>query len=801
MAEVYNNPFNTLKEEEGLRLSELKELVTKNIWWYVGVTLCCLVVAVCYLYRTPTLYNRSAKVMIDDSNQDAAMRNLGMASANMMRMRSFNSVENELEAFASPDLMQKVVERLGLQTRYVEKQFLRDVELYHNSPVEMRLAGMNPPGGFSFLVSPGKDGQVVLSDFRIRKDRIKEAVTGNFGDTLTTPVGAVVIYPKSNIEDFKHDIRVTWSSAGSAAKLYASKVNLSLSGKQTSVVVISMNDQYPSRADAVISTLIDVYNEEWISNKNRAAINTAEFINERLLVIQSDLDAVEKTLKEYKESNNLTDINAVAQNYLNQSSLYASKAFEVSNQISVATYIKDYLNDPANADSLIPSNLGLSNADVGTQISEYNELVLQRDKLLAGDTTQNPFLTNLSASMASIRTAILTSIDNMIATLGLQLERIESQEQQIMARISSSSEQELQLLSIEREQQMLQNLYVFLLQKREDNELAALVNVGNTRLIVNPTGPRNPVAPNTQMILLAAFVLGLGLPFSFFFLRSVLDTSIKNKADLGPLSVPFLAELPMYERPEDRFKKFKWLRRKVMGQQDMNRIIVEHGSRDMMNEAFRVLRTNVDLMIGKKKGSQVLMFTSFNPAAGKTFSVMNLASSMALKGAKVIMIDLDLRKASLSKALDMVHTGVAAYLNGKVDDYRPHVDELAPNFHLLPIGTLPPNPTELLLSDRFKEMIEQMRSEYDYIFLDCPPIDIVADSSIVTEIADMTVFVMRAGQMDKKVLPNIEDLYASDKYKHMTLILNGVDIKYKKYGYGKSSYGYGYGYDSPSLTI
>ena len=801
MAEVYNNPFNTLKEEEGLRLSELKELVTKNIWWYVGVTLCCLVVAVCYLYRTPTLYNRSAKVMIDDSNQDAAMRNLGMASANMMRLRSFNSVENELEAFASPDLMQKVVERLGLQTRYVEKQFLREVELYPNSPVEMRLAGMNPPGGFSFLVSPGKDGQVILSDFRIRKDRIKETVTGNFGDTLTTPVGAVVIYPKSNIEDFKHDIRVTWSSAGSAAKLYASKVNLSLSGKQTSVVVISMNDQYPSRADAVISTLIDVYNEEWISNKNRAAINTAEFINERLLVIQSDLDAVEKTLKEYKESNNLTDINAVAQNYLNQSSLYASKAFEVSNQISVATYIKDYLNDPANADSLIPSNLGLSNADVGTQISEYNELVLQRDKLLAGDTTQNPFLTNLSASMASIRTAILTSIDNMIATLGLQLERIESQEQQIMARISSSSEQELQLLSIEREQQMLQNLYVFLLQKREDNELAALVNVGNTRLIVNPTGPRNPVAPNTQMILLAAFVLGLGLPFAFFYLRSVLDTSIKNKADLGPLSVPFLAELPMYERPEDRFKKFKWLRRRVMGQQDMNRIIVEHGSRDMMNEAFRVLRTNVDLMIGKKKGSQVLMFTSFNPAAGKTFSVMNLASSMALKGAKVIMIDLDLRKASLSKALDMVHTGVAAYLNGKVDDYRPHVDELAPNFHLLPIGTLPPNPTELLLSDRFKEMIEQMRSEYDYIFLDCPPIDIVADSSIVTELADMTVFVMRAGQMDKKVLPNIEDLYASDKYKHMTLILNGVDIKYKKYGYGKSSYGYGYGYDSPSLTI
>ena len=226
----------------------------------------------------------------------------------------------------------------------------------------------------------------------------------------------------------------------------------------------------------------------------------------------------------------------------------------------------------------------------------------------------------------------------------------------------------------------------------------------------------------------------------------------------------------------------------------MNRIIVEHGSRDMMNEAFRVLRTNVDLMIGKNKDSQVLMFTSFNPAAGKTFSVMNLASSMALKGSKVLMVDLDLRKASLSKALDVVHTGVAAYLNGKVDDYRSNVDELSQNLFLLPVGTLPPNPTELLLSDRFKEMIAQMRKDYDYIFIDCPPIDIVADASIITEVADMTIFVMRASQMDKKVLPNIEELYASGKYQHMTLILNCVDIKYKKYGYGKSSYGYGYGY-------
>ena len=789
MAEINNNSFNTLHEEEGLKISDIIELVTKHIWWYVGVTLICLLGAGYYLYKTPVLYSRSAKLIVDDSNQDAAMRNLGMASANMMR-RTFNPVDNEMQAFASPDLMKIVVERLGLQTRYVEKQLLRDVELYHDSPVQLHLAGMNPTSGFSLLMTPGKEDQVVLSDFHIHGQLVEDTVTGHYGDTLQTPVGSLVVYANENISAFKDDIRVSWINSNSMAKAYAGKLNISLSGRESTVVVISMTDQFPSRADAVISTLINVYNEEWINNKNRSAINTAQFLNERLVVIEQDLSTVETALKEFKEKNNVSDLSTASKNFLSESNLYATKAFEFTNQISVANYIKDYLNNPANANALIPSNLGLNSANVGSQITEYNTLVLQRDRLLAGSSIHNPLVADLTTSLASIRTAILSSIDNLIATLQLQLDKVKSQEKQILARMNSSSGQELQLLSLQRQQQMTQDLYMYLLKKREENELAALVNVGNTRLIASPSGSSAPVSPNKKMILLAAIVLGCGIPFAFFFLRKMLDTSIKNKADLGNLSVPFLAELPQYIRPEDRFKKF----RRKNPAENMNKIIVQHGSRDMMNEAFRVLRTNVDLMIGKKKESHVLMFTSFNPGAGKTFSVMNLAASMALKGSRVLLIDLDLRKASLSKALDLVHTGVAAYLNGKVDDFRPHVDEIENNFFVLPVGTLPPNPTELLLTDRFKEMIESLRGEYDYIFLDCPPIDIVADASIITEVADMTVFVMRAGQMNKEVLANIEDLYRSSKYNHMTLILNSVDIKYKKYGYGKSSYGYGYGY-------
>lgn len=781
MMENTEKQLNNLHEEEPLiSLADIWGLIWGHKWWYVASLAFFLCVGVFYLYVTPKVYSRVAKVLIDESNQDATMRNLGVASAGMMRLRSFNSVENEIETFASPDLMQVVVERLGLQTRYVQEQLLRDVELYRNCPFDARFAGENPHSPYSFKVTPAGEEGFVLSEFRLKDEKFKEEVPGSYGDTLQTPVGKVVLYPVETDVDFNHPVKVSWTTGMSAAKAFCRNMHIALSGKESSVLVFSINDTYPSRASSILSTLIDVYNEMWINNKNRAAINTTDFINERLVVIEKELGLVEDALKQYKSKNNLTDIKAVAQSYVTESSEYATKAFEVNNQLSIAQYIKEYLNNPANSLSLIPSNLGLTSASVEAQIKEYNDIVLQRDRLLSGGGENNPMVTDLNAALASIRTAILRSIDNLIATLQLQLSKIESQEKQILARMSSNSGQELQLLSIERQQQITQELYMFLLQKREENELAALINVGNTRVIMNPNGSSNPVSPNRMMILFVMIVLGCGAPFGFFLVRKLLDTSIKHKSDLGNLSVPFLAEIPK------------------MGKDGFNRneckVIVKPGSRDMMNEAFRVLRTNVDLMLGKNAGSRVIMFTSFNPGAGKTFSIMNVAASMSLKKSKAIIVDLDLRKATLSQALGKEHTGVAAYLNGKIDDYRPYVDEIAPDLYHLPVGTLPPNPTELLLTDRFARMVDDLKQEYDYVFLDCPPIDIVADASLITEKADMTIFVLRSGRIDKACIPYIDELYRSGKYSHMAMILNGVEFEQKKYGYGRHGYGYGYGY-------
>lgn len=792
MTDIENKRTFHAEDEATLQLLDLWRLIWDHKIWYIVTVFLALCVAVFHIYRTPDTYSSTAKVLIDESSQDATMRNLGVASAGMMKMRGMG-VDNEIEAFSSPDLMQTVVERLGLQTRYYDKQTLRTVEFSSDTPVTMVLAGDNPQSSFSFELSDLKDGQIALNDFKVMNEEVPGSVQGVLGDTLVTPVGSIALFPTENIEDFKNNITVTWRNSMSMAKSFCRNLSIATTSKESTVLVLSLQDNDPRRATSILNTLIDVYNEVWINNKNRSSINTAEFINERLVIIESELASIEEAIKQYKSSHNLTDVKAVAQSYLEESSLYATKAFEVNNQLSIAKYIKDYLNDPANSMSLIPANLGLQSSSADTQIKDYNELVLHRDRLIKGSGESNPLISDLNTSIAALRSAILRSMDNLIATLDLQLSKIQSQERQILSRMASSSGQELQLLSIERKQQITQELYMFLLQKREENELAALINVGNTRTIVNPNPSPLPIAPNKMMILLAAMVLGCGIPFAYFFLVKVLDTTVKNRGDLEGLTVPFLAEIPFYERPEVKKKKFKVFRNRT-NDKLATRILVQQGSRDMMNEAFRVLRTNLDLMTGREKKCKVMMLTSFNPNAGKTFTIINLAASMALKNSKVLIIDLDLRKASLAKALGIQHSGVAGYLNGKVDDYRPYIDEVSPNLHVLPVGTLPPNPTELLLTDRFRDMIEQMRQEFDYIFLDCPPIDVVADASIITGVVDMTIFVMRARLMDKRVLDAVEELYQSGKYTHMTMLLNSVDMQYKKYGYGRSGYGYGYGY-------
>ena len=621
-------------------------------------------------------------------------------------------------------------------------------------------------------------------------ETIKGVFEGSVGVPVETPVGPITVIPTNYYGDWSRDIRVSWSNAKAVAKRYNGALSVSVPETRSTVIMLTMQDRFPARAESILNSLIDVYNEQWIFNRNKAARNTSEFIDGRLVVVEKELSGIEMAIKDYKEQNKLTNLQAVSQIYLNESSDYAGKSFEMNNQLAIAKFIKEYLDDPATVASLIPANSGIANTNIQSQIDEYNKLLLKRNYIATNSSDKNPLVSDLNLSLQSLRTAVQRSVDNLISTLELQVSKIESQENAIMARIAASSGQELQLLSIQRQQKVKESLYMYLLQKREENEIAALVNVGNTRMIVSPTGSGAPVSPKRMMIILIAFIAGMGIPFGVIFLRKMLDTTVKSRADLANLTVPFLAEIPQKKSKRKRSLTLQDKRKF----DDFNRtILVRAGKRDIMNEAFRVLRTNLDLMMEKDSKSDVIMLTSMNPNSGKTFLSINIAASMAIKGDKTILIDLDMRKASLSSSIAEREEGIASYLSGRVTNLSDVIVQVDENLSVIPVGSLPPNPSELLLSERFSKLIEEIRKEYRYIFLDCPPIDIVADSSIVSQFSDLVLFVVRAGMFDRRGLLNVDDFYTSGKFKRRAIVLNGVDAAGGHYGYGK--YGYGrYGY-------
>ena len=450
---------------------------------------------------------------------------------------------------------------------------------------------------------------------------------GHFGDTLSTPVANIMVVPTVNYEGWKSgDVTVTWTTSAHEASILGNNLNVSLSDAKSSVVNISMKDNFPSRASAVISSLIDAYNEACIDNQNRSARNTTQFINDRLVVIEKELGGVENELKNYKEEHKITDISAVSQSYLTASSSYQDKSFEVNNQLSIARYIKEYLTSPANSRSLIPANSGLTNESINSQIKEYNDLLLKRDRLLGSSSVKNPVVSDINQSLDAMKAAINHSVDNLIATLQMQVDKLNSQESLIMSRIANTSGQELQLLSIERQQKVKEELYVYLLQKREENEIASLVNVGNTRIIMTPNGSASPVFPKSMNLLLVALMAGFLIPLGVLLAMNLLNTKVHSQSDLPSLQAPFLASIPLVGQPNSLLKRMR-PRKKVHAPAH---ILVKQGSRDSLNEAFRVLRTNVDMMLGARKS--VIMVTSYNPNAGKSFISLNTAAVMALKG-------------------------------------------------------------------------------------------------------------------------------------------------------------------------
>ena len=778
------------QQDDFLRIQDLLYLCLARWKWFVLSLMVTIGVATVYLLRTPAVYTRTASVLIKEDSKGKSVSSDLESFSEFGLFQSGTNVNNELITFQSPALMTEVVKRLRLDMNYfVPGKFHRQVAYGLTLPVDVTINDLpeNESAGFTLKIQP--DGTLYLSDFiRNGTDLDEKDVKGSLLDSITTPLGKIIIHTTPNyVKGEAYTLYVGKSSLYNAVNSCSSNLSVSLNSEKASVIDLSFKDNSTQRAEDVLSMLISVYNENWVKDKNQIAVSTSMFINERLGVIERELGNVDEDISSYKSEHLLPDVQAASSMYMAQSSEANAQILSLNNQLYMTRYIRNYLANDANRTQLLPANSGIESVNIESQIAEYNKQLLQRNSLVANSSAENPLVVDMDQALASMRGAIIRSIDNQIVTLNSQIKSLRQTEQQTTSRIAANPTQAKYLLSVERQQKVKEALYLFLLQKREENELSQAFTAYNTRIVTPPHGSMLPTSPVHKNIFMVAFALGLLIPVVIIFMRENMNTRVRGRKDLENLTIPFIGEIPLFTR-----KKKGILGKKP---QEVKAVVVKEGNRDIINEAFRVLRTNLEFMTGKDKTSNVIIMTSFNPGSGKSFLTMNIAMSLAIKGKKVLVIDGDLRHASASSYIDSPDKGLSDYLGGRIDNLDEIIvpDPKHKSMDILPVGTIPPNPTELLFDERLKQTIDTVREQYDYVLIDCPPVELVADTQIIEKLADRTIFVVRAGLLERSMLSELEKIYDEKKYKNMSLILNGTEGSGGRYGY---CYGYRYGYGS-----
>lgn len=778
------------KADDFIRIQDLYYLCLARWKWFVLSLAVCLGIAVIYLLKTPPVYTRTASLLIkEDSKGQSMSGDVGAAFSDLGLFQSSTNVNNELISLKSPAVMYDVVKRLHLEVDYTtEGTFYPQVRYGQNLPLTVTFADLADNESASLVVEAVRPEGVKLTAFIRNDEELAGAVVGALNDTLSTPVGKLVVRPATGYLTWQKQpelLAVSRSPLNAAVSRYAGGLGVALNNEKATILDLSFQDVCIQRAEEILNTLIAVYNENWIKDKNQIAVSTSMFINDRLEVIEGELGHVDENISTFKSENLLPDVQAASQLYMSESSQAKSQILTLNTQLSMARYIRNYLTAASSRNQLLPANSGLESANIESQISEYNTLQLQRNNLVANSSEQNPLVIDMDESLRALRGSIVRSVDNLIATLNTQIRSLEKSEQQATARIAANPSQAKYLLSVERQQKVKESLYLFLLQKREENELSQAFTAYNTRVITPPTGSMIPTAPVKKNILLVGFALGLLIPIVIVFLQENMNTKVRGRKDLENLSLPFVGEIPQYGKVQR-----KGIFRKRGIPETEIKVVVQEGKRDVVNEAFRVLRTNLEFVSGETETGQIILLTSFNPGSGKTFLTMNIAATLALKGKRLLVIDGDLRRGSTSAYVGTPHQGLSNYLAGKVQ----HIEEIivpaseTVRFDVLPVGTIPPNPSELLSGKRLPELLTALRSQYDYILIDCPPIELVADTHILAKYADHTIFVVRAGLLERGMLNELQNIYTEQKFPNMAMILNGTE------GNGSYRYGYRYGY-------
>ena len=780
----YSTPFVSLTDMWYACLSHWK--------WFVISVLIALTLGYIYVKKTAPIYKRSMSVLLMNCGGDSPSAEINLEELGLQRPNT--NLNNEIEMFRSPFIMNQVVESLHLDVQYsAPGRFYNKVLYGSETPIEVKFSDVSASNK-SFTVAISKDSSIILSGFAGTEKGF--AIKARLGQTFDTPCGEITVFPKPTYDylcDVVKKVVVDKMQVSSVSNSILSRLTVETKTERSSVVNISLVDQSIARADEILNRLLVIYNDNWIKTQNRIAENTSHFLNERVHDLGVELGAIDDSIAWYKGKHLIPTVGTVQDMYVKNNNEVNQSIQEYTTQLALLSYMRNYLVNNMNSNRMLPAEVGIENLSVADQITSYNTLQMQRNEYVAYGGEAHPRVRDLDKQLSIYRKSIIESIDQASRSLRTQLGSLQKQAGKTAGQIANSTQQEKHLLTSSRQQTVKEQLYLFLLQEKEKTDISLKHNTSNTRIIQEASGLPFPIAPQKARIMIMALIVGLAIPFVIIFVIKITDTKIRSRKDVEMLSAPYLGDIAQAagsEKVSFFNKLFKRNKKKSI------KILVEKNSRDVFNESLRVVRTNLEFMTHGEKERKVFLVTSMHPDSGKSFIVANLGSSLSFVGKNVLIIDLDMRRCTISK-LNKRSTGISNYLCHTIQNIDDIIvrNGIMQGVDLIPVGSLPPNPTELLHDSRLKDLIEKMREKYDCVFIDCPPIDLVADVDLIKDQADITLFVVRAGLTDRSMLSDFEKLYEDQRYKNVCLILNGTDSNnsYARHRYGKG-YGYSYNY-------
>ena len=777
------------QSEEQINIQEILFRYLIHWPWFVVSVIVCVALAWGYLRLTTPVYNISATVLIKDekkgggANMSSELEKMGLNGF----VSSSSNIENEIEVLKSRTLAREVVSSLGLFVTYMDEDKFPNKELYRTSPVLVSLTPqeadrlpqtmeidmlLQPAGAMDVQVKVGK------KEYRKHLEKLPAVFPTDEGtvaffvnnDTLSS------LRPES-VTTERH-ITAYINRPFAVAKGYAGSLSITPTSKATSVVTVSLKNSNTQRGKDYIDKLLEMYNINANNDKNEVAQRTAEFIDERIDIISKELGSTERDLENFKRSAGITDLTSEAQIALTGNAEYEKKRVENQTQINLVMDLKKYLQ--GSEYEVLPANVGLQDAGVAGAIDRYNEMVAERKRLLRTSTESNPAIVNLTTSIRAMRSNIQTTLDATLKGLEITKADLIREASRYSRRISDAPTQERQFVSIARQQEIKSGLYLMLLQKREENAIVLAAIANNAKIIDEAQADSTPISPKRMTIYLAALVFGIGIPVGVIYLIGLTKFKIEGRADVEKLtSLPVVGDIPLAD-------------------EKTGAIAVFENQNNLMSETFRNVRTNLQFML--ENGKNVILVTSTVSGEGKSFISANLAISLSLLGKKVVIVGLDIRKPGLNKVFNLPKKeyGITQFLTNSTVNLMDlvHHSDINKNLYILPGGTVPPNPTELLARDGLEKAVEILRKNFDYVILDTAPVGMVTDTLLIGRVADLSVYVCRADYTRKTEFTLINELAENNKLPNLCIAINGLDLQKKKYGYyyGYGKYGKYYGY-------